>query len=294
MQKSKLMLKYMKKLLNYVIALDKKQILLRISRKIYIEFAVAQDNELQRFKPSDTQFQLIFEETGHARKNFHVVGNSHAHSFTGSKLGQFGRGENTHLLWDSYSLGPLSSLDLINRKWKVFLKIIENAKFEQNDRILMPFGEAECRWYALKEIGSSSIIKLTDTELKELISPYLEAAFEVFRRINELGFTVYTWSGHISRALPPREDPIMPIYGNFEVRVRLFKIWREEMKRHSFEQNYQFLDILDIQQKLDKFGSVLLADDVHLDSNILAGFVLGNIDFSFAHHPSLITNLKVE
>jgi hypothetical protein len=278
MQKLKLMHKYSKKILDSVIALDKKQILLRISRKIYIELAVAQDNELQRFKPSDTQLKVVLDAAVNARKKFHVVGNSHAHSFTGSKLGQFGRGENTHLLWDSYSLGPLSSLDLINRKWQVFLKIIENAKFEQNDRILMPFGEAECRWYALKEIDSSAIMKLTDAQLKELVTPYLEAAFEVFRRINELGFTVCTWSGHISSALPPREDPITPIYGNFEIRVRLIKIWREEMKKHSLEHGYQFLDFLNNQLKLDKFGLMVLADEVHLDSNVLTGFVLGKIE----------------
>lgn len=271
--------KGVKILINILVPLDKKQILLRISRKIYHELAIAQDNELQRFKPSDAQYRSLTQESRNDRKSFHVVGNSHAHSFTGSKLGQFGRGEKTHLLWDSYSLGPLSCLDLINRKWNVFLKVLDKAKFEKGDMILIPFGEAECRWYALKEVDPLSVVNLSDEELRGLITPYLNAAFEVFERISELGFTVCTWSGHISKALPPREDSLIPIYGTFEMRLKLHQIWREEIKRHSFEYNYQFVDFLENQLEFDHYGSIFLADDVHLDPHILAGFVLGSVDF---------------
>jgi len=215
---------------------------------------------------------------GTMKTTIHFVGNSHAHSFTESDLSNFGVGNQTKFLWDSISLGPLSSIDLMERKWSLFLKLIDKEFIQSGDSVIFPFGEAECRWYALKNIEPENRNGLAENDIPSLLDPFLNASFEVYKRTAELGFTVYLWSGHASKGISPREDPDIPVSSNADFRMKMCQYWRVRTKEHSDESGYLFLDFLPVMlindgAEIENF----LVDEVHLDSKIASGFILSNL-----------------
>jgi hypothetical protein len=275
------MSEYLERITNKLVYWDKKQLLYRLSREIYLRLASSIDENLHNSKPTTEQLEAIAILDRNLIKQLHVVGNSHAHAFTGSKLGSFGRGEINIFPWNSYSLGPLSSIDLIGRKWGLFEDLIVKQCFKQGDGILLPFGEAECRWYSIKDQEARELNQASDAELLQLIKPYLAAAIEGFARISNLGFQVFTWSGHISMAPIPREDAIVPIYGDLDIRTRLGEIWRDAIFEISLKEGYKFLDFMKKQLELNSSNwNEILSDDIHIDSKFLAGFMLGSINFN--------------
>jgi hypothetical protein len=269
--------KIVKKVCDQVVKHDKKTIVFKVIRRLYLELADATDNTLTLSRATEADF-LEVRNAGESTKRVHIVGNSHAHSFSGSRLGRFGKGDKEDFLWDSFSLGPLSSIDLLERKWDVLTKIIGLQNFRKSDSIIFPFGETECRWYALKSVEPNQLTNLSTEQLQALIQPFLDASFEIYRRVSNLGYNVIIWSGHLSLALQPREDLIIPVYGNPEVRQKMTWMWRTESKSFADKEGFQFLDFLPLQvSDREEWLSAMLQDEVHLDHKIVSGFLLANL-----------------
>jgi len=250
-----------------------------LGRIRYLELLLADkiDDQLPNL-PVEINKSLTENRNDNQRLRLHFIGNSHAHSFTSSDLSEYGIGNQTKFLWDSISLGPLSSKDLVEKKWALFLKLIEKSLIESGDTLVFPFGEAECRWYALKSIEPEIRNFLTEQDIPLLLDPYLDASFEVYKKVVGLGFKVILWSGHASRGISPREDPDIPVSSNADFRIKMCEYWRVRTRQFSESNNYPFFDFLSVMQvnkglEVEKF----LVDDVHLNSDITSGFILANI-----------------
>jgi hypothetical protein len=268
-------------LARLVTKIDKRAVIFRVLRRMYLNLADALDDTLTLKMPTQQDY-LEMTKSSVALKKLHVVGNSHAHSFTGSKLGKFGKGSQELFNWDSFSLGPLSTIDLLGRKWSVFLKIIETQEIDKSDYFLFPFGETECRWYALKSTPPETLETLTDAELMDLINPYLKASFEIYSRVSDLGFNLIIWSGHISRALQPKQDLLIPVYGTAAIRNRMSLIWRNESKAFAEREGIKFLDFLSLQlNQSTEYLEEMLEDEVHINTKLLSGFLLAKIESDF-------------
>jgi hypothetical protein len=217
-------------------------------------------------------------------KKLHIIGNSHAHTFTGSDLGRYALGNKQKEFWDSYSLGPMSAIDLNTSKYNLLTKLFDKYEFKKNDFILIPLGEAECRWYCLREKVLSQ--HPTNKELEFLLLPFAEAAFSIFLKLIDRGFRPIVWGGHASSRLGPREDKDIPILGESELRNRLSIAWESKMREFARDTNLQFISILPIM--LDdnlKTRENFLVDACHLKTDLLEGFLLSefrnkNIDLS--------------
>ena len=230
------------------------------------------DNSLVRVSLPPVQLVIKKEGIGEQKK-LHIIGNSHAHTFTGSELGKYALGNIQKTFWDSYSLGPMSAIDLNTTKKTLLLKLIEKYKFKENDYILIPLGEAECRWYALKD--KILPVEPTKIELDKILMPFVNASFEIYFNLIDLGFQPIIWGGHASSRLGPRLDRDIPISGETEIRNRLSKIWEEKMKQFAIDNDLIFVSILPLM--LDNNLNTrenFLTDACHLKTDLLEGFLL--------------------
>ena len=219
-------------------------------------------------------------------KKDHIIGNSHAHTFTGSELGKYARGNSQKSFWDSYSLGPLSSIDIESSKFPLLTKVIEKYEFRELDYILLPLGEAECRWYALKDRNLP--MEPTEEELNSILKPYLQAAMDVNLALANLGMRPIIWGGHASSRLGPRVDKDIPIAGESVIRNRLSVVWEKAMRNFAKEHNFPFVSILSLMldENLETREGFLL-DACHLKTDLLEGFLLGEFR-------NLLIDLEVE
>jgi len=209
-------------------------------------------------------------------KKLHIIGNSHAHTFTGSELGAYARGNFQKTFWDSYSLGPLSSVDLETTKYTLLTKLIEKYEFKKNDYVLLPLGEAECRWYALKDTVLP--VDVSEEQLSLMLKPFLDAAMRVNINLMKLGIKPIIWGGHASSRLGPRADKDIPIVGESKIRNRLSLIWEKEMRNFAEKNNFPFISILTLMldENLETRESFLV-DACHLKTELLEGFLLAEL-----------------
>ena len=210
--------------------------------------------------------------------NLHVIGNSHAHSFTGSPLGEFGRGSNLSKPWNSYSLGPLSSIDLQGSKSKVLEKFLVDYEIKSDSKLIFTFGEAESRWYIPKHFDSK---KQADRnwKIQDSLDFYLEAAKEVILKFSNSGYEVFVWGGHPSTSKDLkdqlRDEKNIPIITSYEERLNLGWNWHESMRKFAISNNLCFISIfpsmVSVQNKTIEY---YLEDDCHIKSHIIEGFLL--------------------
>lgn len=214
------------------------------------------------------------------QNRIHFIGNSHAHSFTGSRLSKYGIGDQSHPFWDSISLGPMSSIDFITIKWPLFQKLIDKNLIRSGDVILLTFGEAEARWYALKQREvSSETVKFSSEEMTRLLQPFIDAALEAYDRLINMGFNVIAWSGHPSSRSDPHDDPDMPVFGTPENRNNLLLEWAKQIEIGAKTRNIPFVSILDIT--LDENNQTIeyfLEDVCHLKPSILEGITFSKFN----------------
>ena len=227
------------------------------------------------------EIQSILLKPDSEKRSIHIVGNSHSHSFTGSNLSKYGKGDKEGLKWDSYNLGPLSSKDFMKYKLPLFDKVSKESGFSEGDKILLTFGEAECRRYALREVNKEAFAELRESDLFDLLEPYIEAAQESIFQISKRGFKPIVWGGHAASWVDPKDQINMPTLGTPEMRNQLSKIWHQSMKSFAMELNFPFFSMLPITLR-DNYScdEDFLADPVHLKPEAIAGYFLAFLESS--------------
>ena len=244
----------------------------KILRKINQNLDKAIDDSIVKMVMPPIE-KVINPDSGTEKKKLHIIGNSHAHSFTGSNLGTYALGNVQKKSWDSYSLGPMSSIDLETTKFSLLVKLIEKYKFEKYDYVLLPLGEAECRWYALKNRALPLNPKVE--ELQEILQPFIDAALRVNLKLFDLGMKPIIWGGHASSRLGPREDKDIPIIGESQFRNKLSLIWETELQNFAIKNNFPFISILPLMLNENlETDENFLSDACHLKTDLLEGFLL--------------------
>jgi hypothetical protein len=233
----------------------------------YEKFQVKVDIEFSR-----TRWVPEPEEEKRFKKNLHIFGDSHAHSFTGSPFGKYGLGEVSKPHWNSISLGTVSSLSLLNEKWKIFEKFVQKLNLEEGSYILFPMGEKECRFSAMENCVPDPNDVLTQDKCKNLLKPYLDSIQEIYAKTENMGFRVIGWGGHLSKWQGSFQDPDMAALGTEEQRLQLGLYWNFYMETFCSEKGIPFVAMtpLMLSKDLDTRDQFLF-DLVHLKTDILEG-----------------------
>lgn len=203
----------------------------------------------------------------------HVVGNSHAHSFTGSSLGQFGQGLQSWPSFRSYSLGPVSSVIMSTQKLRMFQRTLATMKGSPGDLVLTPFGEAECRFYipkCLADAGEAPIEHAPSTE--EVFEHHVRGCELIYDVIVGSGYVPVVWSGHPSVMMDPRHDPNMAALGDPLWRAELNAMWASRMRDFASARSALFVDVY--QELVDDRGLCHgrnFVDMVHLETAWVSG-----------------------
>ena len=215
------------------------------------------------------------ESPGHKVENeikVHIIGDSHAHGFTGTPSGTYGIGLETNFPWTSYSLSTISTKELLRFKWVLLEKLFVKYNIEVGSSLMFTFGEPECRWHVFREAARLKIG--TDEELINLADEYVTAAFEIFNRLLNLGYKVIIWGGQPT----PEEERVflqeIPFLGSAKSRNLLTKYWHEAMEKYSLSKSIPFISIY--EQMEGKDGSALefyMEDSVHVKTTLLQGFL---------------------
>jgi hypothetical protein len=213
--------------------------------------------------------------------NLHIIGNSHAHSFTGSPLHEFGQGSNLSKPWKSYSLGPLSSIDFLTTKKTVFEKFLDKYRIEIGSHLLFTFGEAEARWYVPKDYNERKS-QAESVTIEDSFEKYLLAAQSVILEYRNRGYEVIVWGGHpsTSRSLKDqlRDERNIPIITSFNDRFELGLKRHSEMNDFANQNNLKFISIFpNMVSENRQTYEYYLADDCHIKTEILEGFLLAKL-----------------
>lgn len=209
----------------------------------------------------------------------HVIGNSHAHSFTGSSLGQFGQGLQSWPNFRSYSLGPVSSAIMSTQKLRMFQRTLATIKGYPGDLVLIPFGEAECRFYIPKRLvdaGETPIEHAPSTQ--EVFEQHVRACELIFDEVTRSGYVPVVWSGHPSVVMDPRDDPNMAALGDPLWRAELNAMWASRMRDIASARSALFVDVH--KELVDHLGLCYgshFVDMVHLETVWVTGQTLDQL-----------------
>lgn len=208
-------------------------------------------------------------------KRIIVIGNSHAHSFTGSRLSNFGRGEKSTNFLSSYSLGPLSAKSLAKSKWNLAEKFLIPMKEPSSILVILSLGENDCRWYIPEESDKGS--KKFDVDFALHVSDlYLADLLSVMARIQSLGFQVAGWAGHPTPNLPHDEEKV--IYGAYDYRAKISSHWVTELSKHCNREGFYFLSPM--YELLNHSGfpnEQFYVDEWHLNPKWLSRFLIRSL-----------------
>ena len=105
-----------------------------------------------------------------------VIGNSHAHSFTGSRLSNFGKGQRSTKLLSSYSLGPVSAKTFLTSKWKIAEQFLNKIQNPGSTLVLLSLGENDCRWYVPQEADNFKM-EFDESTAVIVVKEYLDSLF---------------------------------------------------------------------------------------------------------------------
>ena len=205
-----------------------------------------------------------------------VIGNSHAHSFTGSRLSNFGKGQRSTKLLSSYSLGPVSAKTFLTSKWKIAEQFLNKIQNPGSTLVLLSLGENDCRWYVPQEADNFKM-EFDESTAVIVVKEYLDSLFEVMQKVRSLGFQIAGWAGHPTPDLP--NDPERVIYGPYGFRSKLTSQWEHELSAYCQENEILFLspitNLLNESGLPDKSKWV---DEWHIDPAWLSGYLIRELE----------------
>jgi len=205
-----------------------------------------------------------------------VIGNSHAHSFTGSRLSNFGKGQKSTKLLSSYSLGPVSAKTFLTSKWKIAEQFLSQIQNPSSTLVLLSLGENDCRWYIPREADNLQM-EFDELAAGIVAKEYLNSMFKVMQKVQSLGFQIAGWAGHPTPDLP--DDPERVIYGPYSFRSALTNQWERELSAYCQENEILFLS--PISNLLNESGMPdrsKYVDEWHLDPVWLSAYLIRELE----------------
>lgn len=176
----------------------------------------------------------------------HCIGDSHASFFSGVDRIQppWPELSDDRLRgFRTYRLGPVLAYNLCERetttrgKEKLF-EIVE-TRVSREDRILLAFGEIDCRAHLLRQVESQG------RDVKDIVRECVERYRSVILQVREMGFGVLVWNAVPSTRYDKIEDQEFPVYGTCRERNLATRLFNETLQRLGPGDGFRFVSIFD-------------------------------------------------
>ena len=192
----------------------------------------------------------------------YTFGNSHAHLFTNTEPGLYGKGNCTDNFC-SISLGPVIAYNFIDNHYNDLINFINSQNIDkEKDYILLVIGEVDCRWHLPYQSN------LQKREIFDIVKECIDRFFITHIRLKELGYNVISWSGHPSTTSSHNDDPSSPVFGECITRNNITKIYDSIIKDKSIENQIENVSIIDELINTDGLTKMeYFSDYCHLDYN---------------------------
>lgn len=223
----------------------------------------------------------------------HCIGDSHSSFFSGQDAMQDEwpkRAKNRWPFFRAYRLGPALAYNLIrtgttSKGREKMLAVL--GSIPKGERVLLCYGEIDCRAHLLKQAKSKSVP--VETLVDECVDRYMQAVTDVRDR----GYKVMVWN-----VVPPTtltgDEWAFPVAGAFEERMLVTRYFNQRLAESCGVANVPFVTIFDALLGDDGTPDHrFFADRIHLSSQAipLAVDVLRNLcpEISFAAWDTLKT-----
>ena len=176
----------------------------------------------------------------------HCIGDSHVNFFCVSPF--------IH-----HWLGPLLAYNLSNKLDKV-----DELKIPLGSKILMCFGEIDCRFHIQKQIILQN--KSQEELVKECVLRYIDALL----KISQKGYDVGAFGPVASSPFPASDHKDFPRIGTCIERNEITKIFNEELSKECKNVGLKFVSIFSLLLNEDGTSKKeFYADEVHLSQTIM-------------------------
>jgi hypothetical protein len=156
-------------------------------------------------------------------------------------------------------LGPLLAYNLSNKLDKIY-----ELKIPLKSKILMCFGEIDCRFHLPKQARLQN--KNPDGLIKECVSRYIEA----LAKISQKGYIVGAFGPIASSVLPESDHKDFPRVGDCVERNKITKIFNEELSKECKNKGLKFVTLFPLLLKEDgTTKQEFYSDAVHLSGSIM-------------------------
>lgn len=195
----------------------------------------------------------------------YTFGNSHSQTFTNSKPGTFGLGENRTDKFISLSLGPTIAYNFYEHHYPTMLNWIQQLNInKEKDYIMLIIGEVDCRWHLPYQAHIQN--KKNEDIVKECIERY----FRVYLDLKNKGYNLIGWGGHPSTTSGHNDDQNEPVFGDCLTRNKISLLWNKLLKEKCEENNIPFVSI--IEDLIDENGLTKMgyfSDYCHLSYDMI-------------------------
>ncbi len=175
----------------------------------------------------------------------HCIGDSHASFFSGREKMQPEwpkRSDDVVPFFRSYRLGPVLAYNLCrtgttSRGREKLLDVL-HRKIRKGERILLCFGEIDCRAHLISQSRKSG--QSIDTVARECVNRY----FQVVEEVNAMGFSTMVWN-----VLPPTtlkvDEWAFPAAGSFEERMDVTRTFNSLLLQRCEQSGVPFVSIFE-------------------------------------------------
>lgn len=199
----------------------------------------------------------------------HCIGDSHSSFFSGQDTMQDEwpkRSKNRWPFFRAYRLGPALAYNLIrsgttSRGREKMLAVL--AGIPKGERILLCYGEIDCRAHLLKQAQAKSVAP--ESLVEECVHRYMQAVLDVRQR----GYNVMVWN-----VVPPTtltgDEWAFPVSGSFEDRMTVTRYFNKCLSEACSRAGIPFVSIFD--QLLGQDGTPdhrYFSDRIHLSSEAI-------------------------
>ena len=159
----------------------------------------------------------------------------------------------------SHWLGPLLAYNLNNKLDKIY-----ELKIPYGSKILVCFGEIDCRFHIPKQVRLQN--KNPDELTKECVLRYIEALV----KISQKGYIIGTFGPVASSILPESDNKDYPRVDNCIERNKIAKIYNEELSKECKNKGLKFVTLFPFLLKEDwTTKQEFYSDAVHLSASMM-------------------------
>lgn len=206
-------------------------------------------------------------------KTIHCIGDSHCCFFYGQDkvIKIEGKIDSLIPFFKVYYIGPslaynLCTLGTTTRGREIIFELLEN-KIPQGSRILLCFGEIDCRLHILKQA------KIQNKDVNTTVEDCVKRYFSFIKEIKAKGYEVLVWNVVATAVDSVQNGEGYPKQGTCEERNSLTKHFNEELKKLLVDESIKFISIFD--KLVD--GKNLTKEEFYMDPTHLSQKIMPDV-----------------